>query len=112
MGRIGAWLSLIGGGVAVASVVSGFLTIGGDPQYQGRLAFGVAALLLGAVAGIAGFLPGLRPAMAGALIVVAGVLGFAATLPWYINTYYFVALPLWIIGAELLLVGGFSARRA
>jgi len=66
MYRIGAWLSLIGGGVAVASVV----------------------------------------------IIVAGILGFAATLPWYINTFYVAALPLWIVGAALLLFGGFSARRA
>lgn len=112
MYRIGAWLSLIGGGVAVASVVRGFLEIGSDPNYQGRLAFGVAALLLGALAGIAAFLPGMRPAMASVVIIVAGILGFAATLPWYINTFYVAALPLWIIGAAFLLFGGFSARRA
>jgi len=112
MYRIGAWLSLIGCGVAVASVVRGFLEIGGDPAYQGRLAFGVAALLLGALAGIAAFLPGMRPAMASVVIIVAGILGFAATLPWYINTFYVAALPLWIVGAALLLFGGFSARRA
>ncbi len=111
MYRIGAWLSLIGGGIAVASVISGFLTIGSDPAYQGRIAFGAAALILGAFAGIAGFLR-MRPAMAGIVIIVAGILGYLATLPWYINTLYIAALPLWIVGGAFLLFGGFVARRA
>ena len=54
----------------------------------------------------------MRPALASVVIIVAGILGFAATLPWYINTFYVAALPLWIIGAAFLLFGGFSARRA
>lgn len=111
MYRIGAWLSLIGGGIAVASVISGFLAIGGDPAYQGRAAFGAAALALGAFAGIAGFLR-MRPALASIAIIAAGILGFLATLPWYINTYYIAALPFWIIGGAFLLFGGFTARRA
>lgn len=112
MYRIGAWLSLIGGGIAVASVISGFLTIGGDAAYQGRVAFGAAALALGAFAGIAGFLLSARPALAGIVIIVAGILGYLATLPWYINTLYIAALPFWIIGGAFLLFGGFAARRA
>jgi uncharacterized membrane protein HdeD (DUF308 family) len=42
---------------------------------------------------------------------VAGIFGFLATLPWYINTFYVAALPLWLIGAALVLFGAFSPRR-
>jgi hypothetical protein len=112
MRRIGAILGLIGGVVAVVCVISGFAAIGADPLYQSRAGFGVAALALGGVAGISGFLPRLHPTAAGALMLVAGILGFLATLPWYINTYYVAALPLWLIGAALVLAGGFSLRRA
>lgn len=110
--RVGAFLGLVGGALAVVCVVSGFMDIGADPLYQSRAGFGVAALALGIIAGVSGYLPRLHPAAASALMFVAGTLGFVATLPWYINTFYVAALPLWIIGAALMLAGAFSPRRA
>jgi hypothetical protein len=112
MYRIGAFLGLVGGALAVVCVVSGFMDIGADPLYQSRMGFGVAALALGIIAGISGFLPRLHPAAASVLMFVAGTLGFLATLPWYINTFYIAALPLWIVGAALMLAAGFAPRRA
>ena len=112
MRRIGAFLGLLGGVVAVVSVANGFAAIGDDPLYQSRSAFGVAALALGVLAGIVGFWPRISPAVAAALMVGAGLVGFLITLVWYINTLYVVALPFWIVGAALLLTQAFRLRRA
>ncbi len=112
MRGFGAILGLIGGVVAALSVMSGFVAIGTDPLYQSRAGFGIAALALGVIAGVSGLLPRLHPAAASVLMFVTGTLGFVATLAWYINTLYVAALPLWLVGAVLILVGGFSVRRA
>ncbi|HZC07314.1 MAG TPA: hypothetical protein VE338_16895 [Ktedonobacterales bacterium] len=110
--RIGALFGALGGIVAVVSIASGFVAIGADPLYQARAIFGILALALSVVAAVSGFLPRLHPAAAGALMLGTGTLGFLATLLWYINMFYVAALPLWLIGAALLVGGAFSARRA
>ncbi len=110
MNRLGAMIGVLGGIAAVVSVLSGFAAIGADPLYEPRWGFGVAALGLGAVAGISGLIPRLHPAAAGVLMFVAGMLGFLSTLVWYLNTWYVVALPLWLLGAILLLLGAVSDR--
>jgi hypothetical protein len=104
MQRIAALLGVLGGGVAVASLLAGFAVVGADPLYQPRWGFGAAALVLGIIGGISGFVPRLHPAAAGVLMFVAGTLGFLTTLVWYLNTWYLAALPLWLLGAVLLLI--------
>lgn len=110
MNRIGALIGVLGGIAAVVSVLSGFATIGADPLYEPRWGFGAAALGLGVVAGASGLIPRLHPAAAGVLMFVAGMLGFLSTLVWYLNTWYVAALPLWLLGALLLLLGALSVR--
>ncbi|HET9110817.1 MAG TPA: hypothetical protein VFN78_08340 [Ktedonobacterales bacterium] len=110
--RIGTFLGALGGVVAVLSVANGFVAVSADPQYRSRAIFAIAALVFGIIAAVSGFIPRMHPAAAGALMLAAGVLGFLATLPWYINTFYVMALPLWIIGAALLFASGRSPQSA
>lgn len=112
MNRIGAFLGALGGIVAVLSVANGFVSVGADPVYRSRAFFAIVALVLGIIAAVSGFLPRTHPAVAAALMLAAGTLGFLATLPWYINTFYVMALPLWIIGAALLVAGSRSPKSA
>lgn len=108
--RLGALIGLLGGIAAVVSVASGYAAIGADPLYEPRWAFGAAALLLGVVAGLSGLIPRLHAGAAAVMMFVAGMLGFVCTLVWYLNTWYVVALPLWLLGALLLLLGALSDR--
>lgn len=112
MTRLGALIGLLGGIAAVVSVASGYAAIGADPLYEPRWGFGAAALLLGIIAGLSGLIPRLHAGAAGGIMFVAGVLGFLCTLVWYLNTWYVVALPLWLLGALLLLLGAISDRPA
>lgn len=102
----------LGGAVAVISVANGFVAVGGDPRYEARAIFAIMALVLGIVAAVSGFIPRLHPAAASGLMLGAGILGFLATLPWYINSYYVVALPLWLVGAVALIAGGRAPKSA
>lgn len=110
MNRLGALFGVLGGIAAVVSVASGYAAIGADPLYESRWGFGAAALLLGVVAGVAGLFPRLHAGAVAAVMFTAGLLGFLCTLVWYINTWYIVALPLWLLGALLLLLGALSDR--
>ena len=110
MNRLGALVGVLGGIAAVVSVASGFMAIGADPLYEPRWGFGIAALLLGVVAGISGLIPRLHAGAAAVLMFSAGVLGFLCTLVWYLNTWYVVALPLWLLGALVLLLGALSEQ--
>lgn len=110
MRRLGALIGLLGGIAAVVSVASGYAAVGADPLYESRWVFGVMALLLGIVAGLSGLIPRLHPGAAAAVMFVAGMLGFLCTLVWYLNTWYVAALPLWLLGALLLLLGALSER--
>ncbi|HKS70063.1 MAG TPA: hypothetical protein VJQ45_06565 [Ktedonobacterales bacterium] len=112
MTRLGALIGLLGGIAAVVSVVMGYNAIGADPLYEPRWGFGAAALVLGVVAGLSGLFPRLHAGAAAVVMFVAGVLGFLCTLVWYLNTWYVVALPLWLLGALLLLLGALSERPA
>ena len=110
MNRLGALIGVLGGIAAVVSVLSGFAAIGADPLYEPRWGFGAAALVLGIVAGLSGLFPRLHAGAAAVVMFVAGVLGFLCTLVWYLNTWYVAALPLWLLGALLLLLGALSVR--
>lgn len=93
-----------GGLVGVASIASGMTGEGGTSPYTSRIGLAVLAGLLAAVAGVAPWLPRL-PAWALSLLVFpVGLVGFMATLPWYINTAYAAALPFWLLSSVLLLV--------
>lgn len=111
MKRLGALIGVLGSIAAVVSVVIGYTAIGADPLYEPRWGFGAAALVLAVVAGLSGLIPRLHAGAAAVVMFVAGVLGFLCTLVWYLNTWYVAALPLWLLGALLLLLGTLSERQ-
>jgi hypothetical protein len=104
--RIAAALALAGAGIGVSSATAAFLAVGGDPAYQSRLAFGSAALILAALAGAAGLLAATRPSLSALGILLGGFLGAVAINLYYINTFYLLAVPLWVLAAALAAFGG------
>src|SRR5919108_530310 len=97
--RLAALFGLLGGGVAASGAAAALASVGGLPGYSARAAFGWAALALALVAGAAGLLARTHPAAAGAVMVVGGIAGAVAINLFYINTWYVLAVPLWLIGA-------------
>jgi hypothetical protein len=90
-------LGVAGGVIAIASVVSALLAVGGNPQYQSRLWVAWLALALSLLAGIAAILIVRRPVAASIVMSLSGLAGFLCINLYYINTWYVLALPIWLI---------------
>ncbi|HEX6608619.1 MAG TPA: hypothetical protein VF276_17085 [Chloroflexia bacterium] len=107
--RVSLLIAILGGVIGVASAIQALMTVGNQPDYQDRAVFGWAALILAitATGGVA--LARTRPGVAGIVMVVDGLLGLGAMLLFYINTWYAVAVPCWILAAALMFTEG---RRA
>lgn len=99
-------LGILGSLVAIVSVVSGMVA-----GYVDRIVFAIVAIVFAALVAAIPFLRRIKPQAAGAGMFVAGLLGFGATLPWSINTYYSAAAPLWLVAAGLLVARGLAASR-
>jgi hypothetical protein len=99
-------LGILGSVVAIVSVVSGLAA-----GYVDRMGFAIIAIVFAAFVAVVPFLRRIKPQAAGAGMFLAGLLGFAATLPWSINTYYSAAVPLWLVAAGLLVSRGLAASR-
>ncbi|HYX50373.1 MAG TPA: hypothetical protein VE843_11560 [Ktedonobacteraceae bacterium] len=108
MKMIAVVLGVLGGVVGLGSAISAFVMVGTDPAYSARLWVGWLALLLALVAGGAAPLIYTRPVAASLTMVITGFAGFVCINFFYINTFYGLAVPLWIIGAVL---GFISARK-
>jgi hypothetical protein len=91
-------LGLAGGLLAAGSAVSALLAVGRDPLYEPRLGFGIAALLLAGVTGLAALDVLAHPGRGALLMLGAGALGAVSINLYYINTLYVLALPLWLLG--------------
>jgi hypothetical protein len=63
------------------------------------------------VAGAGGLLAVRRPATGAAVMVVTGLLGAVAINLFYINTYYVLAVPLWLIAAVTALTSSTARQR-
>lgn len=108
MKRMGIILGVLGSIIGVVSAISAFVAVGGDAAYSARLWAGWAALVLAVLAGAAAPLMSTRPVAAGLIMLVSGFAGFVCINLFYINTFYGLALPLWIAGAVLIII---SSRR-
>ena len=95
------FLALAGTVIAVLSVTSTLIA-----GYDHPVEVAVPAVVLAVVVSAIGFAPRLRSSWAGAVMIVAGLLGFAATLRWGLNTNYYLAVPLWLVAAGLLVAKG------
>ncbi|MDQ2888471.1 MAG: hypothetical protein M3Y39_20605 [Chloroflexota bacterium] len=85
-----------GGVIAIVSVVSALLTVGGNPVYQSRLWVAWLALALSLLAESAAILIARRPVAAAIVMFLSGALGFLCINLYYINTWYVLALPFWL----------------
>ena len=92
-------LAALGGFIGVGSAVYAVVAVGDVMPYAERVGAGYAALALAALAGAGGLLAVRRPAAGAAVIVVAGLLGAVAINLFSINTYYVLAVPLWLVAA-------------
>ena len=104
MKMIAIVLGVLGGIIGLGSAISAFVMVGADPAYSARLWVGWLALLLAVVAGGAALLIHTRPVAASLTMLIAGCAGFVCINFFYINTFYGLAVPLWIIGAALALI--------
>jgi hypothetical protein len=95
------FLALAGTVIAVLSVTSTLIA-----GYDHPVEVAVPAVVLAVVVSAIGFAPRLRSSWAGAVMIVAGLLGFAATLRWGLNTNYYLAVLLWLVAAGLLVAKG------
>jgi hypothetical protein len=96
---------LLGSALAIFSVVTALDL--GDTR---RLGFAVAAIAFAAIAGAVTFFTRIPAPAAGAVMFVAGMLGFASTQAWDAKTFYFGAAPMWFVGAGLLVARGLAAE--
>lgn len=103
-------LGLIGSVIAVWSALSAFRAVGSDPAYSYRLWAVWAALLLPVLAAIATLFLRTRPIVASILILVFGIAGAVCINLFYINTFYVLAIPFWILAVAVGLVGNFGAN--
>lgn len=94
-------------GAVSASVA--LVQVGSDSAYHDRLVYGIAALGAALLTIIVPLLLRERNGLAGALSVVCGLVGFVAINLYYINTFYFAALPLWLVGGIILAFAGRAA---
>lgn len=94
-------LGILGSLIGVFSAISAFVVIGGDPAYSSRLWAGGASLALAALAGVATIFITARPIAGSLTMLIGGMIGFVCINLFYINTFYGLAIPLWLIGTVL-----------
>ena len=100
-----AWIALVpglaglGSLVGAVSAVYALLSVGGLDPYAQRAGLGWAALVLALGAGAAGVLARRRPVAGAAAMIAAGLLGTLAMNLFSINTFYVLAVPLWLVAA-------------
>lgn len=97
-------LGVLAGVAGVVSAVVALVSYGGLPDYQGRIAFGILALILAIVAGASALQTGKQPPVASMVMLVSGLLGFVAVNLFTINTFYAIAVILWWFAAFIALL--------
>ena len=100
-----AGAALLGGLVAVPSAGLAVATLGAVPPYDTRVGFGWLALGLAIVATAAGIVARARPVAGSSLMILGGLLGAGAISLFSIDTFYWAAVPLWLLAAVLALAG-------
>ena len=104
--------TLLGGIVGVSSAGLAIAEVGGLQPYDTRVALGWTALALAAAAtGVGLSIPG-RAAASSIAMVFAGLVGALAISFFYVNTFYFVAVPLWLVAAMSRLASPSAGRRS
>ena len=102
---LAAGAALLGGLVAVSSAGLAVATLGAVPPYDTRVGFGWLALGLAVAATAAGIVARARPVAGSTLMALGGLLGAGAISFFSIDTFYWAAVPLWLLAAVLALAG-------
>ena len=97
--------ALLAGIVGVSGAGLAIATMGGLPPYDSRVALGWTALALAAAATVLGLSSPARPVVSGVAMTLVGLMGAVAISFFYVNTYYFAAVPLWVLAAAFRLGG-------
>lgn len=105
-------LALLASVIAFWSALSALLEVGTNPLYHSRLWVGWLALFLSILTGIAALFLSTRPLAASVLILVSGLVGVVCISLFYINTWYALALPFWILAMVLGLTQARSRARS
>ncbi len=96
-GVIAVIFGLVGSVLGFWSALSALLAVGTDPMYHEHLWVGWVALLLPVLAFLATLWLRARPLPASLLILVSGLGGFVCINLFFINTFYAVAIPFWVL---------------
>jgi hypothetical protein len=96
--------ALLAGIVGVSGAGLAITTMGSLPPYDSRVALGWTALALAAAATVLGLSSPARAAVSGLAMALAGLMGAVAISFFYINTYYFAAVPIWVLAAVFRLI--------
>ena len=102
--------TLLGGIVGVSSAGLAIAEVGGLQPYDTRVALGWIALALAATATGVGLSIPARAAASSIAMVFAGLVGALAISFFYVNTFYFVAVPLWLVAAMSRLASPSAGR--
>lgn len=102
---LGVGLAMLGAVVGGANAVLALVRVGGNPNYHARVGFGWAALVLALIARLTPLMRGQRRVLASVLTAGAGLSGAVASTLFDIDTFYVVAVPLWLASPMVLLAG-------
>jgi hypothetical protein len=100
-GMIAIILGLVGSVLGFWSALFAFLAVGTDPLYRDRLWAGWLALLLPVLAFLATLWLRMRPIPASLLILLSGLGGFVCINLFFINTFYALAIPFWVLAVAV-----------
>ena len=101
LGLVAIVLGLLGSVIGIWCALSAFQAVGTNPAYSGRLWAAWAAFLLPILAALATLFLRTHPLAAGLLIIVNGLAGAVCINLFYINTFYVLAIPLWILAVAV-----------
>jgi hypothetical protein len=101
-------LLVLGGLIGLSSAGLATATLGAVGPYESRVALGWAALGFAAVASVAGLAGRTSPVRLSALVLVCALLGGVSMSLFFLDTFYWAAVPLWLLAAVLTLA---NARR-
>ncbi len=94
-------LGMLASVIGVLSTISALSTVGADPAYGARLWAGWTSLVLAILAGVAAILITTRPRAASLTMLISGILGFVCINLFFIDTFYILAIQLWLISTIL-----------
>src|SRR3712207_3933502 len=108
--RLAIVLAVLGALIGAANAAIALAHVGSDPIYSTRAGFGWAALAFACLTALGALAIRSHPSVAATILAVGGIAGANAINLFSIDTYYLLAVPLWLLGALLALARAVSSR--